>query len=99
MNSILLPGQSTNNGHPQAARKEVKKVVHSDAPHEEAPDPRWAGELAKLKEKLSYDVKEDMNFFNSILNTVVFWKHDGVENLTHHLDDYYIDQKNKQSVI
>ena len=53
-------------------------------------------ELAKLKEKLSYDVKEDMNFFNSILNTVVFWKHDGVENLTHHLDDYYIDQKNKQ---
>ncbi len=34
-------------------RKSVKKVVHSDAPMEEAPDPRWAGELSKLKELLA----------------------------------------------
>ena len=36
-----------------ANRKEVKKVVHSDAPGKEAPDPRWAGELSKLKELLA----------------------------------------------
>lgn len=34
-------------------RKDVKKVVHSDAPIQEAPDPRWAGELSKLKELLA----------------------------------------------
>jgi len=34
-------------------RKDVKKVVHSDAPIEEAPDPRWAGELSKLKDLLA----------------------------------------------
>ncbi len=34
-------------------RKDVKKVVHSDAPMKEAPDPRWAGELSKLKELLA----------------------------------------------
>ena len=34
-------------------RKDVKKVVHSDAPSAEAPDPRWAGELSKLKELLA----------------------------------------------
>ena len=34
-------------------RKDVKKVVHSDAPVQEAPDPRWAGELAKLKDLLA----------------------------------------------
>ena len=34
------------NGHPQVARKAVNKVVHSDAPGEGAPDPRWAGELS-----------------------------------------------------
>ncbi|ABX08088.1 RNA recognition motif domain-containing protein [Prochlorococcus marinus] len=34
-------------------RKDVKKVVHSDAPNEQAPDPRWAGELSKLKELLA----------------------------------------------
>jgi len=34
-------------------RKDVKKVVHSDAPTEEAPDPRWAGELSKLKDLLA----------------------------------------------
>ena len=34
-------------------RRDVKKVVHSDAPIKEAPDPRWAGELSKLKELLA----------------------------------------------
>ena len=37
----------------QASRKDFKKVVHSDAPSKEAPDPRWAGELSKLKELLA----------------------------------------------
>ena len=41
-----------NKGKP-VSRKEVKKVVHSDAPTKEAPDPRWAGELSKLKELLA----------------------------------------------
>jgi hypothetical protein len=35
------------------ARKAVNKVVHSDAKAEEAPDPRWAGELSKLKDLLA----------------------------------------------
>jgi hypothetical protein len=35
------------------ARKAVNKVVHSDAPGEGAPDPRWAGELSKLKDLLA----------------------------------------------
>ena len=34
-------------------RKETNKVVHSDAPAQEAPDPRWAGELSKLKDLLA----------------------------------------------
>ena len=34
-------------------RKAFKKVVHSDAPNLEAPDPRWAGELSKLKDLLA----------------------------------------------
>ena len=34
-------------------RKDFKKVVHSDAPNLEAPDPRWAGELSKLKDLLA----------------------------------------------
>ena len=41
------------NSNSQVNRKEVNKVVHSDAPNKEAPDPRWAGELAKLKELLA----------------------------------------------
>ena len=44
---------NSNHGNSQANRKEVNKVVHSDAPNQEAPDPRWAGELAKLKELLA----------------------------------------------
>jgi hypothetical protein len=35
-----------------AARKAVNKVVHRDSVEEGAPDPRWAGELAKLKSLL-----------------------------------------------
>ncbi len=35
------------------ARKAVNKVVHSDTVTEGAPDPRWAGELAKLKSLLA----------------------------------------------
>ncbi|MHA3960636.1 RNA recognition motif domain-containing protein [Synechococcus sp. LTW-G] len=34
---------------PAVARKAVNKVVHRDNVEEGAPDPRWAGELAKLK--------------------------------------------------
>lgn len=40
-------------GAPSPARKAVNKVVHSDAVDAEAPDPRWAGELAKLKDLLA----------------------------------------------
>ena len=44
-------GNNSSNGNSQPnSRKETKKVVHSDAPIQEAPDPRWAGELSKLKE-------------------------------------------------
>ena len=34
-------------------RKVVNKVVHTDTVDGEAPDPRWAGELAKLKQLLA----------------------------------------------
>ena len=34
-------------------RQDFKKIVHSDAPNLEAPDPRWAGELSKLKDLLA----------------------------------------------
>ena len=34
---------------PGSARKAVNKVVHRDSVDEGAPDPRWAGELAKLR--------------------------------------------------
>lgn len=45
-------GGTNANGQPQVARKAVNKVVHSDAKSEGAPDPRWAGELSKLKDLL-----------------------------------------------
>lgn len=38
------------------ARKAVNKVVHSDDITEGAPDPRWAGELAKLKALLANQI-------------------------------------------
>jgi hypothetical protein len=42
-------GASSNAATPTAARKAVNKVVHADSIDTGAPDPRWAGELAKLK--------------------------------------------------
>ncbi len=46
-------GNSSGGNAQGSKRKEVKKFVHSDAPIDEAPDPRWAGELSKLKELLA----------------------------------------------
>ena len=46
-------GGNANNNSQGSNRKEGKKFVHSDAPTKEAPDPRWAGELAKLKDLLA----------------------------------------------
>ena len=34
-------------------RKNIKKIIHSDAPNLQSPDPRWAGELSKLKDLLA----------------------------------------------
>ena len=45
-------GQQGGGHAPGSARKAVNKVVHSDAKSEGAPDPRWTGELAKLKDLL-----------------------------------------------
>ena len=42
---------ATNNKN--SKRKNIKKIVHSDAPNIQSPDPRWAGELSKLKELLA----------------------------------------------
>jgi RNA recognition motif-containing protein len=41
-----------NGGNPTPLRQVVNKVVHADQVNSEAPDPRWAGELAKLKQLL-----------------------------------------------
>jgi RNA recognition motif-containing protein len=38
---------------PAAARKAANKIVHADSVDSEAPDPRWAGELSKLKNLLA----------------------------------------------
>ncbi len=46
-------GANGNSNSQGGKRKEVKKFVHSDAPVAEAPDPRWAGELSKLKDLLA----------------------------------------------
>ena len=46
------PGGAMGMGAPTAARKAVNKVVHRDNVEEGAPDPRWAGELAKLRSLL-----------------------------------------------
>ena len=48
----------------QKKRKDFKKIVHSDAPNLEAPDPRWAGELSKLKDLLA-NQKTPAQLFNS----------------------------------
>ena len=45
-------GGGSNSAAPAAGRKAINKVVHADSVDSEAPDPRWAGELAKLKSLL-----------------------------------------------
>ncbi len=45
--------RSNANLNKNKKRKDFKKIVHSDAPNLEAPDPRWAGELSKLKDLLA----------------------------------------------
>ena len=42
---------ATNNKN--SKRKNIKKIVHSDAPNIQSPDPRWAGESSKLKDLLA----------------------------------------------
>jgi len=42
-----------NSNNKTNKRRNIKKVVHSDAPNLESPDPRWAGELSKLKDLLA----------------------------------------------
>jgi len=45
--------RNSRNLNKNKKRKNFKKIVHSDAPNLEAPDPRWAGELSKLKDLLA----------------------------------------------
>ena len=45
--------RNSGNLNKNKKRKNIKKIVHSDAPNLEAPDPRWAGELSKLKDLLA----------------------------------------------
>ena len=45
--------RNSGNLNKNKKRKDYKKIVHSDAPNLEAPDPRWAGELSKLKDLLA----------------------------------------------
>ena len=45
--------RNSANSNKNKKRKDFKKIVHSDAPNLEAPDPRWAGELSKLKDLLA----------------------------------------------
>ena len=42
--------KNSGNFNKNKKRKDFKKIVHSDAPNLQAPDPRWAGELTKLKD-------------------------------------------------
>jgi len=45
--------KNSGNFNKNKKRKDYKKIVHSDSPNLEAPDPRWAGELSKLKDLLA----------------------------------------------
>ena len=45
--------RNSGNLNKNKKRKDFKKIVPSDAPNLEAPDPRWAGELSKLKDLLA----------------------------------------------
>ena len=49
--SASLKRNASNNKNNK--RKNIKKIVHSDAPNLQSPDPRWAGELSKLKDLLA----------------------------------------------
>jgi len=40
-------------GAPVTQRRAADKIVHADNVDSQAPDPRWAGELAKLKDLLA----------------------------------------------
>lgn len=46
-------GGSGHGNSPGTGKRQANKVVHSDAPAAEAPDPRWASDLAKLKSLLA----------------------------------------------
>ena len=47
------PGGGDRRGsNPTPLRQVVNKVVHADQVDSQSPDPRWAGELAKLKQLL-----------------------------------------------
>tara|TARA_B100000700_G_C14650825_1_gene671892 strand:+ start:292 stop:726 length:435 start_codon:yes stop_codon:yes gene_type:complete len=52
-NSGRKNGGSGKGNSQNVKPKAGKKVVHSDAPNKELPDPRWAGELSKLKDLLA----------------------------------------------
>jgi len=45
--------RNSSNINKNNKRKNIKKIVHSDAPNIQSPDPRWAGELSKLKDLLA----------------------------------------------
>jgi RNA recognition motif-containing protein len=47
------PAERRGPGAPAPARRAMDKVVHADTVEADAPDPRWAGELAKLKNLLA----------------------------------------------
>ena len=53
-------------------------------------------ELEKLKEKISKEEIETDNFLQSIANSLMFWKDSGINSLTHHLDDYFSQERNSQ---
>ena len=47
------PSERRGSASPAASRRPVDKVVHADNVDSAAPDPRWGGELAKLKALLA----------------------------------------------
>jgi RNA recognition motif-containing protein len=47
------PAERRGGSAPSPARRAADKVVHTDNVDSEAPDPRWAGELARLKAMLA----------------------------------------------
>ena len=49
-----------------------------------------------MKQKLSKDDLGKENIIESLLNTIMFWKDDNVDALTHHLDDYFFEKRNSQ---